>query len=364
MKKVLFFGFPLSLLFFSCSKELEPTPGDDSPVFNVLFTAGSEKNTISAGLENIYLFTNYEIDSSKVNLTGTFSNVDCRESLCPGTLKFIMRLDKDQYNPQVLNYSYLRNMDPSVSFQTLTVAATDTTNRDFNIQLLGQESTSSPLNVNIFDTAPVELKVSATDRTNLVKSAIKMNYLPEYPDSCHSVRLLAKVENGVATFRAEINGTNLNYSWNNGVSDTSDIMISDITTFNNSFEVTVTSPDAGCQSITSLSNLPQNTGNEWISSTGVDISTSGLLNSQQQTGVKIEWTDINGNQFSSADFDQSFGSYFKILNIEPYQLNENGQQTLKLSIEFKCLLIGQSSSSLEPLDFSGMGTIGVSIPQF
>lgn len=364
MKKILLFGFPLSLLYVSCSKELEPVSGDRSPVFNVLFTSGLEKNTVSAGLENIYLFTDYQIDSNKVNLSGTFANADCKESVCPGALKFTLRLDKDNFYPESWNYSFLKNIDPLVNFQTLTVTATDTTNRDFSIQMLGQESSASPLSVNIFNTDPVELKLNATDRVTQVMSSVKMRYMPEYPDSCRAVRLLAKVEDGTATFRAEINGTNLNYDWSNGANDTNLVIISDITIPGNSFEVTVTSPDAGCYAITTLSNLPEDTGNQWISSTSPEVSISGLQNSKQQSGVGIEWTDNSGNQFSSISFDQPVSSYFKILNIEPYQPNENGQQTLKLTIDFRCLLIGQNSSPLEPLDFSGTGTIGIAVPQF
>ena len=367
MKKILFFGFPLSLLFASCSKyqDWDPVSGEDTPVFNVLFTSGSVKNTVSAGLENVYLFTDFQIDSNKLNLSGTFANADCKESVCPGTLKFTLRLDKDNFYPEKWNYySFLRNSDPLVNFQTLTVSATDTTNRDFSIRMFGLESTTSPLSVNIFNNDPVEIKVDATDRTNQVSSSVKMRYMPAYPDSCQAARLLAKVENGTATFRAEINGTNLNYSWNNGAQDTNFIIINDIGVADNHFEVTVTSPDAGCQAITTLSNLPDDTGNQWISSTGAEISISGLQNSQEQSGISIDWTDGSGNQFSSINFDQPGDSYFKILDIEPYELNENGQQTLKLTIDFRCLLIGQNSPSQEPMDFTGSGTIGIAVPQF
>lgn len=50
----------------------------------------------------------------------------------------------------------------------------------------------------------------------------------------------------------------------------------------------------------------------------------------------IEWTDASGQKFSSDDWQQPSGSKFKIISVEDFQNNENGDRTKKVKVQFTC----------------------------
>jgi hypothetical protein len=247
-----------------------------------------------------------------------------------------------------------------LNFQTLKITPTDTLNRDFSIQVLGLSSANIPTQLNLFDNEPLDIHVQALDRTNLVKSATSLHYLPAHPDSCKAVRLLAKVIDQQVILKAETAGTYETYTWSNGSLDSGEIVTDFIT--EHGYAVTVTSPDAGCSAVASLSNLPSSTGGDWISTTGMDVSLSGPYSFSEQTGVRIDWTNTAGVQFSSEFSDQTAPSFFTITKIEPYDMNEKGQHTVQIHINFQCLMVGNNSSVNEPFTMYGNGVIGVAIP--
>jgi hypothetical protein len=96
MNNILKFTIPL-LLFISCNQDLSPAEGSLVPVFSV---AGESSVTggfaFEAGVDSIYLFTDYLLDSGMLNLTGTFGKVSCRSQDCPGTLSFTLRIKENE----------------------------------------------------------------------------------------------------------------------------------------------------------------------------------------------------------------------------------------------------------------------------
>jgi hypothetical protein len=362
MNNILKYATPLLFLFFSCKSDVEPIDGSLVPVFKIAGETVSGQFVLAAGVDSIYLFTGYSLDSGMANLTGTFANADCALNLqCPGSLSFTFRVKESDRLTEVLNFPFLKDANQGAGYQTMKITPKDTLNRDFYIQVSGQTSINLPAQVNLFNVEPVDISIQAQDRVNQVKSVVSLHYLPAYPDSCKAVTLLAKVNDQKVSLRTEISGSsNINYSWSNGMFDLSETIADYLP--NKSYAVTITGPDAGCATIASLSNLPDSTGSDWISSTGIDVTTSPVQSVSGLTGVSILWTNPEGVLFSSATSEQPASSFFTISKIEPYQLNENGQSTVQIHIRFQCTLLGNNVSGIDSTTILGSGVIGVAIP--
>lgn len=66
-----------------------------------------------------------------------------------------------------------------------------------------------------------------------------------------------------------------------------------------------------------------------------DISYSPAPN---LSSAKFEWTDENGNVYSSDRITQPASSFFQVLSVEDYGNNEKGQKTKKIRLKLKCEL--------------------------
>jgi PKD repeat protein len=69
--------------------------------------------------------------------------------------------------------------------------------------------------------------------------------------------------------------------------------------------------------------------------------------------ITIYWTDATGKMYSSMNVDQPADSYFEILSLDDYNLNENKQRTKKIHVRFKCL-VSDGKSSITVTDADAM----------
>lgn len=84
-----------------------------------------------------------------------------------------------------------------------------------------------------------------------------------------------------------------------------------------------------------------------------------LVDSLNLSRVIIDWKDEAGVKYSSADIKQPASSSFKILKATNYSLNEKGQKTRQLSVQFSCIVSnGTSTHELKNMQ----GTIAVAYP--
>ena len=59
--------------------------------------------------------------------------------------------------------------------------------------------------------------------------------------------------------------------------------------------------------------------------------------------VGLTWTDANGIAYTSQNI-QPASSYFQILSVEDYPVNENGQKTKKVHVKFKCDVVNGNTT--------------------
>jgi len=74
--------------------------------------------------------------------------------------------------------------------------------------------------------------------------------------------------------------------------------------------------------------------------------------------VALEWTDANGQLWRSRQGSQT-GSVFEVIEAQPYELNEQGQNTWQLQVNYVCRLYNDSGADLV---FSGKGRLAVAYP--
>lgn len=65
-------------------------------------------------------------------------------------------------------------------------------------------------------------------------------------------------------------------------------------------------------------------------------SVSQVPNPKPFSTIIIDWTDENGDVYTSNNVLQPKNSYFKILSVEDYDLNERGEKTKKIRVNFSC----------------------------
>lgn len=90
------------------------------------------------------------------------------------------------------------------------------------------------------------------------------------------------------------------------------------------------------------------------------FTTSRQIDSLQFKTVVVEWTDKDGNVYSSIHTPQD-NSVFELRAIEAYQPNSSQQQTKRLTLSFRCTL----SNGTKTIQLNNVtGTFAVAIPSF
>jgi hypothetical protein len=93
MGKIFFSVLLASVIWSACSKSEIPDGGSGNPVFWLRLNAeGADTAFYTAGLNNIYLYSEVNRDTDEVVvMSGTFADVNCPNSTCPGSARFDFR---------------------------------------------------------------------------------------------------------------------------------------------------------------------------------------------------------------------------------------------------------------------------------
>ena len=89
-----------------------------------------------------------------------------------------------------------------------------------------------------------------------------------------------------------------------------------------------------------------------------EYSVQSITNSDpfQLGRVAIQWVDLQGIVWRSDWGKQAQGAQFIVTSTEPYEPNEKGQNTRKMSVVFRCILYSKNG---EMQNFEGTGVIAV-----
>lgn len=350
----------LGLFFLAACKKSDLPDGENQPVFMVTYGADPE-TTVTAGKDDVYLFTRYATESGGYRSVSTFSKVDCPAGNCPGSLtfEFFGALPVDT----VLSIGFYKYALADSVLQGLDVYQTryfwnndpyDSMMLHLLSPLTGTYGTSgTSVEILQFD-IPQWVSIDGTNHNDLA-SASTRRILPSNPEAFPIVDVLATRETNVLTLKALTAGSAaMKYLWNTG--DTTSVL-NDSIVASDQYVVTVTD-NFGQTASAGFSILPTQNAFEAVSA-GFGVQSTLVSDSIQFGVITIQWVDGQGGIWRSDAGLQPLESRFAVLKSEPYDNNEKGDHTWKLRVSFDCLLFNQNGNSRS---FLGEGIIALAHP--
>jgi len=165
MGKILFSILLASVIWSACSKSDILDGGSGDPVFWLrLNVEAGDSASFTAGLNNIYLYSEVNQDSDQVLvMSGTFADVTCPGSNCPGTARFDFRntsIEPSLSEPNSLfgpdfNWVYKSPMISPPFFGTVAIRWVTPSGNIFTTDFSAQDSTN--FKFKILDSEPWEL---------------------------------------------------------------------------------------------------------------------------------------------------------------------------------------------------------------
>jgi hypothetical protein len=365
LQKIILFVL-IGTLLITCKKEtLPPSSVENQPIFSFVGNMGGNALSLQAGVNNYYMYSSYK-DSGVYSFTGTLKNTatnnnsiqiiinddiivaqgkssDINKSVDTGNTYYYEIPGGNSISDSVAFTPLIYSGHPS-SF-TYTFGDGGSTRitttkpvwhlykslRDYTTQLAvefdcGLNTISNPINL--------VKQASSPPIVNSISSTIKYDTSPPVPDS---VKFKAFVIGGTPPY---------SYLW----------------LFNNSSTSSSTTPeyqyrDTGTFPCTLLvvdsKHIPSALYN-YIATEDpdtticrMDYSISAPIpipNPYSLSNVTINYTDGNGNQYTSNNSLQPLTSSFQVVSVSNYQNNANNNKTKMLKVTFSCMLYNGNNS--------------------
>lgn len=93
--------------------------------------------------------------------------------------------------------------------------------------------------------------------------------------------------------------------------------------------------------------------------TNFSFNSTFITDSLHLSHVLVEWKDANGIVYSSGNMTQNLASYFKVLAVREYDLNNTGQKTRMITVLFTCS-VSNGANTIELKNITG--TFAVAYP--
>jgi len=347
-------------------------PINDPPYFLVHYTQTVDAlsaKTVTAGLDNVYLFTSYAIGSDDVTTcTGTFSQVHCLSDSCPGRLRFEFR--NLQLGQVVLADSLFHLGEHP--FKTTELPVGQTVYRtnfyvdseamnytNFNWLFNGQSTAQGAATTFDFnaatDSARVALEASSNSGpTSWVQRIVSLtNTSAVFPQV--DILIAPQANN----YRLEAIGSGApiaSWNWHNGITlpvFEQDLLEPDYLL--TGLSATSHSASARLQGLSPDPGQALHTVNFTHTTTLVTLPADML----QLSSVTLQWTDEWGQVWRSDRGVQEANAQFRVLESQFYQLNELGQSTWEMKVVFTGYLYNQNG---ERTLFTGEGRVAVAFP--
>lgn len=361
----------LFVLWAGCRKDDLPPGAPGDPVFTAQFAFDSEEHLIRAGVEQVYLFTKYRQDPGPVMvLSGAFAQADCPDATCPGSLSFEFRNYRTgtQVFPDTLfvpgNIEY-RLQDPGLTdiIYRVTFSTPDTLDYDsFEWRIDNQLFSTNKMMVRDFTDQSRHLVSLTASSGNAVKSyvtrTVVANTTSFYPEVGITIGPSDSIP-GLYLLKAEAQNIPVAvYKWSTG--DSLDQIFID-SPLEESYSVRLGNPSADT-AYALIYSFNQGAINKKTADFTYSVEEIPLApDTLQLDRVNIRWIDTNGIAWESQKGAQNTDAFFQVLDSSPYENNENGQETWKMTVSFSCLVYNTSNPS-ESKPMNGTAVIAVAYP--
>ena len=361
----------LASVGLSSGCEEKPLPEEviGEPVFNFEGELGSANVHLQAGVDDYYMFSDYQKDNQDVHIfTGEFSPLACEG--CPESLRIGIRdfrkvatggeIDILQAL-QEKTYSF-RYEEQQIDIFRVFFTHQGNPSNSFNWDF-GDGSTSSDANpvheypdslnaaqVCLQSTDPSGCTTNICNQINLADTTCKADFIHELDPQRSYVRFQA-VASGKPPLR---------YRWNFG--DGFGASLGNPGYFYRTpgrYRVCLTITDANqctntiCKNITADPALCENNFT-------YEVQRSSTPDPLQLSTVIVRWRDANGTVFRSDYQEQPSTSSFRILSSSLYDRNEKGEKTAMVELEVNCLLFAENGEKMELKN--GKAVIAVAYP--
>lgn len=344
----------LSIYLAGCKKEVQQ-PEEEIPVFYFNGSVNASPVNLQAGVDSYYMYSYYKQDSSN-GLYSFFGNIkqvnctDCRNHITfkifdskPCSIGGMAAIDTSLIPAM---YSYLRD---TISTAKRTVAFTAYSSPGDTVQSylwsFGDGTISSVQNP-VHDYAPGNYNACLDITYKNGCHGSSCNSLTTGSSSSNdcivSINDTAGVTGNLVQFGAVVKAINpVSYSWNfndsiSGVNNTSTLANPnhDFTT-PGIYSVTLQISNISCTAQTSKNvATPNYTNGCYANYTYTILPNNNIPFSK----IVIYWMDAAGKIYSSENVTQPADSYFQILSVDEYSLNEHQQRTKKIHARLKCIL--------------------------
>lgn len=348
----------LTILLAACKeKELpqEPViPAPPAPVFYVRGMLNGAPFNINGGVDNYYMHSSFTKDTSGIHeFIGELKPYSC-VSNCANSIKVIFR--DQQPKPGNVDSVLLNSY---YSFASIAGAASRY-NVHFNSKLPGSGSVKNFLSWDFGDgttskdnnpthmykrpgeyTVCMIVKGSNTSCDGSICDKVRIGNIGPRSEAKFTFKA---EQNNVVSFTANPKGTRpfiLQWDLGDGNQSTSESFTH---TYSKPgvYQVSLTVIDADSLSDTEYANVATKNWNDCVAS--FTWAPSSVPNPKNLSNVIIEWTDDKGNTYSSYNANQPELSTFRVVKVENFITNEQGQKTKKIHMRVNCVLYRGSSS--------------------
>lgn len=369
------------LTLANCKRSEEPfNDKKEEPVFSIKGTASGQPVQMVAGVDSYYLYTSYTFDSSvdAFSFSGNLKRTGC--STCNQSIKITiydsltnsgsdpvniqLALRAKNYNyhgpQQVVSKTYKYNFKPEIEGYV---------NPSYKwIFGPGDSSSVSTPSHTFTDTLGKNICLRVTDQFNSCADIACNNVTPARVISDTAVPdFTASVVFDTAYFTAKNAGSNVTYSWDFGDTRTGTGLqqqnaYSGPGVYNVCLTVTSTTgafqPRVICKKVAF-----QDTGKKCMASYsyGGLVIDSVVSPVSKLSKVIISYIDEAGEEYVSDFQNQPPTSFFTVLAAQPYTVNERGEKTYRLTLNFRCRVFSTSTTKFQDLDIIN-GEIAVAYP--
>lgn len=349
---------------FSCKENDPPITDTKGPVFTFSGKANGVTVGFSAGLDNYYMSTSFELGSSNIYVfKGDLSRTDC--SACGPSLSISFRNYTNQFpfnidsSVTIGQYEFMNQLTPIETYYRLhcyssaTGIGTPSISWDFGNNRFSTESNpivEFPVS-GIFPISCMAVFPGCFSELNqpvfLTPSRVgkSTNFTINYTDT-HTL-----------LFNSIPVANNANITWDFGDSNTAEgTIVKHTYTLSGIYKVCMQFIDG-----TDTMQLCKNVNTLDVTKCKVNYNfTSELItDSLHLSHVLVEWKNDLGEWYSSGAVEQPANSKFTVINVSDYQPNEKGGKTRKISILFSCL-VSNGNQTIELKDVTT--TIAVAYP--
>jgi PKD repeat protein len=357
MKRLFILMGILFIFTAGCKKEIQEPTSEETPVFHFNGNVNASLVNLQAGVNDYYMYSFFKQDSvgfdGLYSFWGNIKQVNCTQ--CTNHISFKINDSKlsaiggtASIDTALMlgKYTYVR--DTTLAFKK-TVAFTAYSSPGDTVQSyswnFGDGTTSKLQNpVHTYNAGNYSACLEITYKNGCWGASCNPVIVgPNNGDEC-SVSIIDTAEkagNGVSLHAISKTVSPVSYSWNFGDSISGSNNVSNLKDVYHDFSapgiyrVSVQISNTGCTTGITKNIATPNYTTGCFANYGFTIFPNNQLPFSK---ITVYWKDSAGITYSSENIFQPADSFFEILSVDEYRLNENKQRTKKIHAKLKCRL--------------------------